>query len=177
MICLYESEKLQEGKLVTDSLRDYSRRAIRGQYASLDQFLRRWRATERKEVIIAELAEEGLLLDPLMEEVGKDLDPFDLICHIAFDQPPLTRRERVSQARKGDIFTEYGPQARAVLEALLTKYQDEGIVVGLDNVRVLEIQPFSNLGTPLQLVKQFGNKAGFEQAVHKLQAALYQETA
>ena len=164
-----------DGKLVTESLRDYSRRAIRGQYASLDQFLRRWRSAERKEVIIAELAEEGLLLDPLLEEVGKDLDPFDLICHIAFDQPPLTRRERANQVTKGDAFTKCGPQARAVLEALLTKYQDEGIVGGLDNVRVLEIPPFSAMGRPLQLIKHFGNKAGFEQAVHELQAALYQD--
>ena len=167
----------EDGKLVTESLRDYSRRTIRNQYASLDPFLRRWRSAERKEAIIDELAEEGLLLDPLLEEVGKDLDPFDLICHIAFDQPPLTRRERASQARKGDVFTQYGPQARAVLEALLTKYQDEGLVAGLDNVRLLEIPPFSNLGTPFQLIKPFGNKAGFERAVHELQAALYQETA
>ena len=167
----------EDGKLVTESLRDYSRRTIRNQYASLDPFLRRWRSAERKEAIIDELAEEGLLLDPLLEEVGKDLDPFDLICHIAFDQPPLTRHERASQARKGDVFTQYGPQARAVLEALLTKYQDEGLVAGLDNVRLLEIPPFSNLGTPFQLIKPFGNKAGFERAVHELQAALYQETA
>jgi type I restriction enzyme, R subunit len=80
------------GKLVTESLRDYSRKAIRQHYASLDEFLRRWQAAERKGAIIEELAEEGLLLDPLREEVGTDLDPFDLICHIAFDQPPLTRR-------------------------------------------------------------------------------------
>jgi type I restriction enzyme R subunit len=167
----------ENGKLVTESLRDYSRRAIRSHYASLDQFLRRWRSAERKEAIIEELAEEGLLLDPLLEEVGKDLDPFDLICHIAFDQPPLTRRERASKVAKGDVFTKYGPQARAVLEGLLTKYQDEGMVAGLDNVRVLEIPPFNAMGTPLQLIKQFGSKAGFEQAVHELQSALYQETA
>ncbi|WP_295391071.1 EcoAI/FtnUII family type I restriction enzme subunit R [uncultured Thiodictyon sp.] len=167
----------EDGQLVTESLRDYSRRAIRGQYASLDQFLRRWRSTQRKEVIIAELAAEGLLLDPLMDEVGRELDPFDLICHIAFDQPPLTRRERAGKLKQGSVFTKYGPQARAVLEALLAKYQDEGIVGGLDNVRVLEIPPFSAMGTPLQLVKQFGNKAGFEQAVHELQAALYADVA
>jgi type I restriction enzyme R subunit len=167
----------EAGKLVTESLRDYSRRAIRSHFASLDQFLRRWRSAERKGAVIEELAEEGLLLDPLMEEVGKELDPFDLICHIAFDQPPLTRRERAGKVAKSDVFTKYGPQARAVLEALLTKYQDEGMVSGLDNVRVLEIPPFNTMGTPLQLVKQFGNKAGFEQAVHAMQAALYQETA
>jgi type I restriction enzyme R subunit len=113
------------------------------------------------------------LLDPLLEEVDKDLDPFDLICHIAFDQPPLTRRERANNVKKRDIFTKYGPQARAVLEALLAKYQDEGIVSGLDNVRVLEIPPFSDMGTPLQLIKQFGTKTKFEDAVHELQEALY----
>ncbi len=166
-----------DGKLVTESLRDYSRKAIRAHYASLDQFLRRWKSTERKEAIIDELAEEGLLLDPLREEVGKDLDPFDLICHIAFDQPPLTRHERADNVKKRDIFTKYGPQARAVLEALLAKYQDEGVVSGLDNVRVLEIPPFSEMGTPLQLIKQFGSKASYENAVHELQAALYQEPA
>lgn len=167
----------ENGKLVTESLRDYSRRAIRSHYASLDQFLARWKSAERKEAVIEELAEEGLLLDPLLEEVGKDLDPFDLICHIAFDQPPLTRRERANNVKKRDVFTKYGPQARTVLEALLAKYQDEGIVSGLDNVHILEIPPFNEMGTPFQLIKQFGTKANFENAVHELQAALYQETA
>jgi type I restriction enzyme R subunit len=165
------------GRLVTESLRDFSRKAIRAQYASLDQFLKRWKAAERKEAVIAELACEGLLLEPLLEEVGKDLDPFDLICHIAFDQPALTRRERANNVKKRDVFTKYGPQARAVLEALLAKYQDEGIVGGLDNVKMLEIPPFNAMGTPFQLIKQFGTRAGFENAVHELQAALYQETA
>jgi type I restriction enzyme R subunit len=127
--------------------------------------------------VIAELAEEGLLLEPLQEEVGKDLDPFDLICHIAFDQPPLSRRERADNVTKRDVFTKYGPQARAVLEALLAKYRDEGVVGDLDNVRVLEIPPFNAMGTPIQLIKPFGSKAGFERAVHELQNALYDETA
>jgi type I restriction enzyme R subunit len=163
------------GKLITESLRDYSRKAIRAHYASLDAFLRRWKGEERKEVVMEELAEEGLPLQPLMDEVGKDLDPFDLICHIAFDQPPLTRRERAEQVRKRDVFTKYGPQARAVLEALLTKYQDEGVVGGLDNVKILEIPPFNQMGMPFQLIKQFGTKAGFEQAVHELQNELYRQ--
>ena len=106
-----------------------------------------------------ELAAEGLLLEPLLEEVGKDLDPFDLICHIAFDQPPLTRRERADNVRKRDVFTQYGPQARAVLEALLAKYQDEGIVTGLDDTRMLEIPPFNSMGTPIQLIKPFGTRS------------------
>jgi type I restriction enzyme R subunit len=167
----------ENGKLVTESLRDYTRRAIRARYASLDGFLRRWNGAERKDVIIEELAEEGLLLDPLLEEVGKDLDPFDLICHIAFDQPPLTRRERADNVRKRDVFTQYGPQARAVLEALLDKYRDDGVVAGLDNVEILKVPPFDGIGTPLQLIKQFGSRARFEAAVHELQAALYQEPA
>jgi len=167
----------ESGKLVTESLRDYSRKAIRQHYTSLDQFLRRWKSAERKEAVIEELAEEGLLLEPLMEEVGKDLDPFDLICHIAFDQPPLTRRDRVNNVRKRDVFTKYGPQARAVLEALLAKYQDEGIVAGLDNVKILEIPPFNTMGTPFQLIKEFGSRASFESAVHELQSALYQEVS
>ncbi|WP_353266148.1 EcoAI/FtnUII family type I restriction enzme subunit R [Gemmatimonas sp.] len=161
------------GKLVTESLRDYSRKTIRKHFTSLDEFLRRWRSAERKESVIAELAEEGLLLQPLQDEVGKDLDPFDLICHIAFDQPPLSRRDRAKNVMKRDVFTKYGEQARAVLEALLEKYRDEGVVTDLDNVKVLEIPPFNAMGTPLQLIKQFGSKAGFEQAVHELQRALY----
>jgi type I restriction enzyme R subunit len=165
------------GKLVTESLRDYSRKAIRQHYASLDDFLHRWQAAQRKEAVLAELAEEGLLLEPLLEEVGQDLDPFDLICHIAFDQPPLTRRERANNVRKRNVFTHYGPQARAVLEALLTKYQDEGIVTGLDNTKILEIPPLNTMGTPIQLIKPFGSRAGFEHAVHELQAAIYQEIA
>ena len=167
----------EDGKLVTESLRDYSRKTVRQCYSSLDQFLRRWRSEERKEVIIDELAEEGLLLEPLLDEVGKEFDPFDLICHIAFDQPPLTRRDRANSVRKRDVFTKYGPQARAVLEALLSKYQDEGIVGGLDNVEILKVPPFSAMGTPLQLIKEFGSRTRFEDAVHEMQTALYQEAA
>ncbi|HVX63233.1 MAG TPA: type I restriction-modification enzyme R subunit C-terminal domain-containing protein, partial [Pirellulales bacterium] len=119
---------------------------------------------------------EGLPLEPLAEEVGKELDPFDLICHVAFDRPPLTRRERAEQVRKRDVFSKYGPQARAVLEALLQKYQDEG-VLALDDPRLLQIPPFDAMGTPLELVKQFGSRGDFERAVHELQAALYEGAA
>jgi len=162
----------ENGKLVTESLRDYSKKTLRKQFASLDDFLRRWKGAERKQAIIEELAAEGLLLDPLADEVGKDLDPFDLICHVAFDQPPLTRRERAESVRKRDVFTRYGAQARAVLEALLQKYQDEG-VTGLDDPRILKIAPFDAMGTPVELLKEFGSRNGFEKAVHELQSALY----
>lgn len=164
------------GKLVTETLRDYSKKTLRKQYVSLDAFLKRWNSAERKQAIIEELAEEGVLLDPLAEEVGKDLDPFDLICHVAFDQPPLTRRERVDQVRKRDVFTTYGQQARAVLEALLQKYQDEG-VTNLDDPQILRVPPLDTMGTPLELLKTFGGRSGFEKAVHELQSVLYQGAA
>ncbi len=166
-----------DGRLVTESLREYSKKAIRSQYASLDQFLKRWNSADRKNAVIAELASEGLLLDPLMDEVGKDLDPFDLICHIAFDRPPLTRKERASVVKKRDFFTRFGPQARAVLEALLDKYQDEGLLGDMDDARVLQIPPLSEMGTTVQLLKPFGGRVGFEAAVHDLQRELYREVS
>lgn len=166
----------ENGKLVTESLRDFTKKALRKHYASLDDFLRRWKAAERKQAIVEELEAEGLPLDPIVEELGKDLDPFDLICHVAFDRKPLTRRERAENVRKRDVFTRYGAQARAVLDALLAKYADEG-VLNLDDTNVLRIAPFSTLGTPLELVRAFGGKDGFERAVHELQADLYGEVA
>jgi type I restriction enzyme, R subunit len=125
---------------------------------------------------LEELAAEGLPIEPIIDELGKDLDPFDLICHVAFDAKPLTRRERADSVRKRDVFTKYGEQARAVLDALLAKYADEG-VLNLEDTNVLRIAPFTTLGTPVQLVRAFGGAPGFALAVHELQAALYQETA
>lgn len=162
----------EDGKLVTESLRDYSKKTLRKHYASLDAFLKKWNSAERKQVIIEELEQEGVLLEPLADEVGKDLDPFDLICHVAFDQPPLTRRERADHVRKRDVFTKYGKQAQAVLEALLQKYQDEG-VTSLDDPLILKISPFDAIGTPVELLTSFGGRSGFEKAVHELQSALY----
>jgi type I restriction enzyme R subunit len=166
----------EDGKLVTESLRDFTRKALRKHYASLDDFLRRWKGAERKQAVLSELAEEGLPFEPLAEELGKDLDPFDLICHIAFDRPPLTRRERAEKVRKRDIFTKYGPQARAVLDALLAKYSDEG-VLDLGNTRVLQIAPFDRMGTPVQLVRAFGSAADYARAVGQMQTALYEDVA
>ena len=166
----------ENGRLITESLRDFTKKALRKRFASLDDFLHRWSEAERKQAIVDELAEEGLPLDPLAEEVGKDLDPFDLICHVAFDRPPLTRRERANNVRKRDVFTKYGPQAKAVLDALLMKYQDDG-VLNLDDPRILQISPFDTMGTPLQLIKEFGTRSDFQHAVHELQNALYEEVA
>lgn len=166
----------EQGKLVTETLRDFTKTALRKRFASLDDFLRRWKAAERKQAIIEELEAEGLALDAVADELGKNLDPFDLICHVAFDKKPLTRRERAENVTKRDVFTKYGPQARAVLDALLEKYRDEG-VLNLDDANVLKVTPFTAMGSVVQLIKAFGGKEGFEKAVHELQDALYQETA
>jgi len=163
----------ENGKLITESLRDFTKKALKKRFVSLDDFLKQWKSAERKQAIIEELEKEGLSLEPLTDEVGKDLDPFDLICHVVFDQPPLTRRERAENVRKRDVFTKYGPQARAVLEALLQKYQDQG-VIDLSDPRVLQIPPFDAMGTPYQLIKQFGTRADFLFAVNELQSAIYQ---
>lgn len=166
----------EQGKLITESLRDFTKKALRKHFVSLDEFLKRWKSAERKQAILDELEAEGLLFEALADDLGKDLDPFDLICHIAFDAKPLTRRERAENVKKRDVFTKYAPQARAVLEALLAKYQDEGIL-NLDDPRVLQIPPFTTLGTPVQLIKAFGQRPDFDRAVHDLQSALYQESA
>ena len=164
------------GRLVTESLRDFTRKALRKRFASLNDFLSRWRAADRKQAIITELSAEGLRVDVLLEELGRGLDPFDLICHVAFDSKPLTRRERAEQVRKRDVFAKYGTKARGVLDALLTKYADDG-VLNLDDPLVLTIPPLTELGTPMQLIREFGGKDGFVEAVRDLEAALYQETA
>ena len=166
----------EQGRLVTETLRDFTKKALKKRFASLDDFLKRWKSAERKQAIIEELENEGLSLEPLADEVGKDLDPFDLICHVAFDQPALTRRERAENVRKKNVFTKYGPQARAVLEALLQKYQDQG-VIDLGDPRILQIPPLDTMGTPIQLIKEFGTRADFMFAVQELQSALYQKEA
>ena len=166
----------QYGKLITESLRDFTKKALKRRFASLDDFLRRWNAAERKQAIIDELAAEGLELDVITKELNRDLDPFDLICHVAFDAKPLTRRERAADVKKRDVFHKYGDKARAVLDALLAKYADEG-VFNIDDVTVLRIPPLTELGTPVQLLKAFGGREGFVEAVREMQTALYQETA
>ena len=161
-----------EGKLITESLKDYTRKAVRKDYSTLDQFLRRWTSAERKAVVIKELEEHGVLLEALAQEVNKDCDAFDLICHVAFDQPALTRRERADQVKKRNYFTKYGDQARKVLEALLEKYADTGIE-NIDDIKILTLDPFSKMGTASELVSAFGGKPGYIAALHELENQLY----
>jgi type I restriction enzyme R subunit len=161
-----------DGRLITESLRDYTRKAILGEFASLDAFLQRWATAEQKQAVLTELEQQGVFFNELAEQVGKDLDPFDLVCHVAFDQPPLTRRERADNVKKRNYFAKYGEQARAVLEALLDKYADEGIAT-IETVNVLRVQPLDKFGTPVEIVRLFGGKDHYEKALRELEAALY----
>jgi len=165
-----------DGKLITESLKDYTRKTMLKDFESLDSFLKHWNEAEKKQVIIAELEEKGILLDALSEEVGKDFDPFDLICHVAFDRPPLSRKERAEKVKKSSYFSKYGEQAQEVLDALLDKYADDGIE-NLENMSVLKVQPFDRIGTPLEIVKLFGGKSNYLAAVRGLESQLYTQEA
>ena len=134
--------------------------------------MKRWTETDRKQAIVDELLEKGVLIDALEDNVSHDMDPFDLICHVAFDQPPLTRRERAENVRKRDVFTKYGDTARAVLDALLDKYADQGIDA-IEDVTVLKVDPLARLGTTTELVKSFGGRTEYTEAVRELEAELY----
>jgi type I restriction enzyme R subunit len=165
-----------DGKLITESLRDFSKRAVREKYASLDDFLRRWKESDRKKAIVDELLGEGVFFDELAEEVGRNLSEFDIICHVAYGQPPLTRKERANRVTKRDYFGKFGPQARAVLEALLARYADEDAARGADDIAdisVLRVAPLSELGTPLEILGAFGGKDAYLKAVHELEEELY----
>jgi len=163
----------QHGKAITVSLQDHTKAIIREKYASLDVFLKRWNATDRKEAIIAEMAQEGIMVEALYDAVDKKVDLFDLICHLAFDQPPLTRKERANQVKKRNYFAKYGDQARNVLEALLDKYADEGIT-NIESMDVLRVNPFDEFGSAYEIVNGiFGGRSKYQEAIHELETELY----
>jgi len=162
----------KDGKLITESLNDYTRKAVNKNFASLDDFLRKWTSADRKQAIVEELENEGILLNALAEEVGKDFDPFDLIAHVAYGQKPLTRRERAENVKRRNYFSKYGEKARAVLEALLDKYADEGLT-NLEDPKVLKVQPFNRYGTPTEIIQEFGGREQYFQAIKHLEQQLY----
>ncbi|MEX6627637.1 EcoAI/FtnUII family type I restriction enzme subunit R [Tenacibaculum salmonis] len=162
----------KDGKLITESLKDYSRKNITKEYASLDDFIQKWTDSEKKEELIKELAEHGVLLDILREDVGLDLDDFDLICHIAFDQPALTRKERANNVRKRNYFNKYSETAQKILNSLLDKYEQEGIV-SIEQGAILKVKPLNQMGSPVELVRAFGKRKDFEEAVKQLEKEIY----
>ena len=162
-----------DGKIITESLRDYTRKNVRNTYASLDSFLNSWKQADRKRAIIDELEQQGVIFAALNEEIGSAFDPFDLICHVAFEQKPLTRKERADQVRKRDYFTKYGDLARKVISALLDKYSDEG-ELDLENPEIIRLDPLSKLGSPVEIIRAFGGKPAYDAAIHSLTDELYQ---
>ena len=162
-----------DGKLVTESFQDYTRKTFSKQFASLDEFIKRWNATERKQTIIDELANAGIIWEALQEEIGSDMDPFDLICHVVYDQPPLTRRERANEVKKRNYFTKYSDTAQKVLNALLDKYADAG-VEEIESLNVLKVKPLDQLGSPMEIVREgFGSKKDYQQAISDLEDEIY----
>mgnify|MGYP003196593512 CR=1 FL=1 len=171
------SERVQyydkDGKLITESITDYSKKNILNEFATLDNFLNRWNSEEKKEAIIEELKEQGVLLEALREDIGNpDIDDFDLICHIAFDKKPLTKAERANNVKKRGYLYKYSDMAQSVLERLLERYMNEGIT-DLENPQVLELDDFKEFGSPLKIVKLFGNKKKYIEAVKELEKEIY----
>ena len=162
-----------DGKIITESLRDYTRKNIRTAYASLDSFLKSWKQADKKRAIVDELEQQGVLFAALNEEIGSAFDPFDLICHVAYEQKPLTRRERVDQVKKRDYFTKYGELARKVIDALLDKYAVEGML-DLENPAIITLDPIKRLGTAPEIIRAFGGKPAYDAAIHSLTDELYQ---
>jgi len=166
----------ERGNLISESLRKFTRNSLRKQLGSHDNFILRWDSATQKQIIVDEIESQGFPLSEINQRLCKDLDPFDLICHIVYDARPKTRQERANNARKHNIYTKCGGQARDVLDALLDKYADEGIF-NLTDVNVLKIPPFNRIGTPVELINAFGAKQDYDQAVHDLLSALYKNTS
>lgn len=161
------------GRPITVSLKDHTKEIIKEQYASLDDFLTRWNNADKKEAIINELQQQGVLVGALTEAVERSCDLFDLICHVAYDQPPLTRKERANNVKKRNYFTKYGEQAKKVLEALLDKYADEGIE-NIESMDILKVKPLTDFGSPIEIIKEFGSKDKYLEALKELEKQLYQ---
>ena len=160
------------GKLITGSLKDYTRQKVPEHYQSLDEFLNKWNSADKKQAIIDELIEQGIVYENLKEAIGKEMDIFDMICHTAFDRPPLTRSERANQVKKRDVFTAYDEQAKKVLEALLDKYAAEGIE-NIEDMKILQVNPLTQLGSPVEIVNFFGGKKQYLKALSELEQEIY----
>ena len=171
------SERVQyvdkDGKLITESLIDYTRKNILQQYSRLDDFLLTWTEAEKKQAIIDELQDDGVLLEAVRQELGKtELDDFDLICHIAYDKAPLTKRERAENVKKRHYLYKYSDLAKQVIEALLDKYANDGIR-DIEDTKVLQLKEFQKIGSPMKIVKSFGGKEAYLKAVQELENEIY----
>ena len=168
----------KDGKLITESLVDYTKKNLKEQFATMNDFIKKWSEADKKSAIIEELEEQGILFDELREEVkqktGKYLSIFDLICHVTFDMPPLSRKERAEKVKKRNYFGKYSEKARAILNALIDKFADEGIME-IENRSILSFQPFDKFGTPVEIIKEFGGKDKYEEAIRELEKELFND--
>ena len=157
---------------------DYTKKNLKAQFATMDDFIKKWSEADKKSAIIDELIEQGVMLDELREEVkqktGKDLSVFDLICHVTFDAPPLSRKERAEKVKKRNYFGKYSEKARKVLNALIDKFADDGIEE-IENREILKFQPFDEIGTPMEIIKEFGGKTKYEEAIKELEKELFND--
>jgi len=165
-----------DGKLITESLKDYTKSHVKEEFATLNEFLSHWSSSDRKTAIVEELEEKGVIFEALKDEVGKEYEPFDLICHVVYDQPPLTRKERAKNVVAKGYFRKYKAELREVLEALLDKYADSGLD-DLENMETLRVAPLDKFGTPVEIVSRFGSKEKFQRAVRDLSNQLYSQAS
>ncbi|MGM9519600.1 MAG: type I restriction-modification enzyme R subunit C-terminal domain-containing protein, partial [Phascolarctobacterium sp.] len=171
-VSVYDSN----GKLLKqESIVDYTKENIRGEYASLDKFIQEWRKDTKKDRIKNMLLERGIALEPIKAEQNmQDVDDFDFICHVAYDQKPMTRKERATKVKQSDFFSKYSGVARKVLEALLDKYMNVGIYE-ITKTEVLKLDPFMRIGSPSKIAKIFGGNKEYKKAVEELENAIYEE--
>ena len=160
------------GKLITGNLKDYTKQQVKKEFSSLNDFLTKWNSQDKKQAIIEELENKGIIYENFKEAIGKDMDIFDMICHCAFDMPPLTRAERAQNVKKRNYFSKYGEKAKEILETLLDKYADEGIE-NIESLNVLKVKPFDSFGSLIEIINIFGGKEKYLSAVMELEHELY----
>lgn len=168
----------KDGKLTTESFVDYTRKNLKARFTAMNDFIKKWSEADKKTAIIKELEDQGVIFARLSEEVkkktGKELSIFDLICHVAFDMPPLSRKERAENVKKRNYFGKYSDKARAILNALIDKFADDGIA-GIESKDILKFQPFNAFGTPYEIIKEFGGKEKYEEAIRELEKELFKD--
>lgn len=161
-----------DGRIITESLKDYTKKNVIEKYATLETFLNSWKNADKKKVIVEALEQQGVFFEALKEEIGKDFDPFDLICHVAYEAKPLTRKERANNVKKRNYFTKYGEKAQSVIKSLLDKYADDDLLT-IESLDVLKLDPLNKLGSPLEIINAFGGKENYIQALKELENELY----
>ena len=161
-----------DGRIITESLKDYTKKNVIQKYATLETFLNSWKNAEKKKIIVEVLEQQGIFFEALKEEIGKDFDPFDLICHVAYETKPLTRKERANNVKKRNYFTKYGEKAQSVIKSLLDKYADDDLLT-IESLDVLKLDPLNKIGSPLEIINAFGGKENYIQALKELENELY----